>query len=463
MRYRRTGVLLALAATWALLAVPPAESSTGRASVTSAMTPDLDPTFGGSGSGVWEGEPVPGEALVQADGKVLLAGEMHDADAGVYNFLLFRLTSDGVPDATFSGDGRRTMYFGPNRKNAAGITPLLLPDGRILEVGDANGLDGDFVALVRYLPDGRLDPSFGDAGKAMIQGPPGARVEVADAVLRPDGRILVLAQMTDPSGAGRFLLVGLTPRGRPDPTWGGDGIVITDPDPSARYAVVTSLALQSDGRPIAAGYRGSRTDAVGLAVRYRADGRLDLSFGFEGRLELKQLRTLDDALALPSGRMFFTGLSVRAKQTLWDPYGDPFVVEGFTRARILRRLTDGRPDPAFSGDGMTQADMGALMWGSAQLVRQQSDRLVVGVSVFDRTVHCESYDAATKPVLVRFDPSGTRDAHFSGDGIAVGPADVFTEVRDVVVQPSGKVVVYAEIADCGWTQVAARAMRFPAD
>lgn len=81
------------------------------------------------------------------------------------------------------------------------------PDGRIVVVGTKAA---DFV-VTRYLPDGRLDPSFGDGGVVTID--IAGRHDIAKAVgLKADGGIIVAGAATVGNSLD-FALVGLTPDG----------------------------------------------------------------------------------------------------------------------------------------------------------------------------------------------------------------------------------------------------------
>ena len=72
-------------------------------------------------------------------------------------------------------------------------------DGKIVAAGSA----GDNVGLVRYLPNGTLDPSFGTAGRVTTDF--GRREEAGAVVLQPDGRIIVAGD-TDILGPFTYLL-----------------------------------------------------------------------------------------------------------------------------------------------------------------------------------------------------------------------------------------------------------------
>jgi uncharacterized delta-60 repeat protein len=86
---------------------------------------------------------------LQADGKILVAGYSDDSRHGL--FTLMRYNSDGSLDTTFNGDGKVTAYSG------SGSSVTLQADGKILVAGNSG--DNDF-ALIRYNTDGSLDTNF---------------------------------------------------------------------------------------------------------------------------------------------------------------------------------------------------------------------------------------------------------------------------------------------------------------
>jgi uncharacterized delta-60 repeat protein len=120
----------------------------------------LDPTFGNGGKvqtdfassrdGVFA-------IATQSDGKFILAGRSDLS--GTYQFALARYDPDGRLDTSFGREGRVTTDFGP--KGSLVIDLVLQSDGKIVAVGPAEGKFG----LARYLPDGRMDESFGEGGK----------------------------------------------------------------------------------------------------------------------------------------------------------------------------------------------------------------------------------------------------------------------------------------------------------
>lgn len=125
-----------------------------------ASEPDgsLDASFGGGDGiaitdlgGFDQGRSV----TVLADGKILVAGA---TDFG--NFVLLRYDTNGILDPNFGGgDGIITTDLGGND---IGQSVTVQADGKILVAGQ--GGTGDDFALVRYNPDGSLDTTFGVNG-----------------------------------------------------------------------------------------------------------------------------------------------------------------------------------------------------------------------------------------------------------------------------------------------------------
>jgi uncharacterized delta-60 repeat protein len=102
-----------------------------------------------------------------------------------------RLKRDGRLDRGFARRGRTLLK--PARYGGSGHGVAVQRDGRIVVAGsgfDDEDYDSAFWVIARYLPNGRLDRSFGRRGIAV--GDFGTGIDWAGAVaLQPDGRIVV--------------------------------------------------------------------------------------------------------------------------------------------------------------------------------------------------------------------------------------------------------------------------------
>jgi uncharacterized delta-60 repeat protein len=268
--------------------------ATGADMAVARYQPDgtLDTSFDGDGMALveFDGEATARAVALQRDGKVVLAGRV-DQPFGpgccVSDFAVARLTSAGVPDTSFGGDGRVVTDFLPGADNGQDTAHAVLvqADGRILAAG--SGVSGavsvDF-AVARYRADGLLDPTFSNDGRVTSDFV-GFFDEIRDLAVDRDGRIVVGGQSCEFPGTSDevcdFGLARYTSRGTLDPRFGHQGRVRTDLGADLSEGI-RGLVVQPDNRIVTAGQtNGPGGPDVGL-TRYRPDGRLDRSFGVNG-------------------------------------------------------------------------------------------------------------------------------------------------------------------------------------
>jgi uncharacterized delta-60 repeat protein len=232
----------------------------------------LDPTFGGDGRVTTDfapGHDVAWDVAIQADGKIVAAGGAGFGQAG---FRLARYRRNGALDPTF-GDGGKvvTPYRGAN---ARALT--VQRNGRVVVAGyNSRGL-----ALARYLPDGRLDPTF--AGDGTI-GAVVSQIFALAVAVQPDGRIVA----TGDHDIFRVGLARFRRNGRLDRSFGSDGVVRTRLGPGEQ--TLNGVVARPSGAIVAAGYTGPHefgdpTVPRFVAARYLSDGSLDPTFGGDGKV-----------------------------------------------------------------------------------------------------------------------------------------------------------------------------------
>jgi uncharacterized delta-60 repeat protein len=234
----------------------------------------LDPTFGGAGKVFTDfGFESNAEALVLLpDGKILVAGTAGTPDSHQNVFGLARYGPDGTIDRSFGRNGKvrtRMGSFDYARDVAVG------PDGRIVVVGrTVRSGKGQVFAVAVYTPQGALDRSFNRNGIALTR--MGVQGFAESVVVQSDGRIVV-GGPTSVNGFGARALVRFDPDGSLDPTFGGgDGKVLTHVSP--RAGGIQDLTLSPEGAILAVG----PSSAGMSILRYLPDGSLDASFGRNG-------------------------------------------------------------------------------------------------------------------------------------------------------------------------------------
>src|SRR5690349_14306949 len=183
---------------------------------------DLDSSFGSAGKVTTDlgGVDVIRAIARQPDGKIV-AGGISTVGTNA-DFALARYNADGSLDPSFGSGGTVRTDFG-GTDEIWGIA--LQADGKIVAVGRTTAN----IALARYNPDGSFDAGFGSAGKVVTNlspagNPPGQVIDVARGVaIDSSGRIVIAG------GAGNdFGVVRYEPDGSLDPSFATGGVAETD-------------------------------------------------------------------------------------------------------------------------------------------------------------------------------------------------------------------------------------------
>ncbi len=376
----------------------------------------LDPTFGSNGI---VNTSFPGENTVyftqaiQQDDKVVVAAQFYDVPVTSNVIKLVRYLPDGSIDASFGDNGRSVpINFGVSSLAtqedgkiiaAGGALVRLMPNGTIDSSFGINGtviikvggygsysqsakdvilqqdgkilITGSYIAdaqfkidvyVARYNPDGSLDESFGESGKAIVPG----GVTSETIVLQRDGKIVIGG--SDETGGrnqrGRFFLSRLKVNGDLDSSFDENGLVFTDFDKDGEY--IYEIVLQQDGKIVAAGSAGQPgwegVIPYMAVARYNTDGSLDQSFGEGGKASIKfNAYSQANAVALQqNGKIVITG---------YKSYTDGNYV-------IARLLENGTLDPAFGNNGITITDIGTTADQAKDIDIQRDGRIIVGGS-----------------------------------------------------------------------------------
>jgi len=215
------------------------------------------------------------------------------------------------------------------------------------------------VAAPVWAAPGDLDTSFNFDGRATLSFSSGP--ELANAVvIQSDGKIVVGGY-----GAGHWALTRFNPDGSLDASFGTGGKVTTDV--GLCTCGVHALAIQTDGKIVAAGDGRPGTDFDFELARYNIDGSLDTTFGTGGMVATDFGYGEDHARALiiqPDGMIVVAGE----------------VLDGFGHSVGLARylndgISDGTLDSTFGTGGLVITPFGgAASYGEA-LVRQSDGKL----------------------------------------------------------------------------------------
>jgi|GEM_PF-6022038 len=328
--------------------------------------------------------------------------------------------ADGDLDLTFGMDGKVLTDFNDSTDWLSRIA--VQPDGKIVAIGDTH--PSHRGALARYNPDGTLDATFGDGGKVITVA--SVRESASGLLLLPDGKIMISGSIGVPTDFDTsFALLRFNSDGSVDSTFGNNGIVMTNinNDYDAAYA----LALQSDGKVVAAGKRGiqfnpteQRKGNVALA-RYNPDGSLDTTFGNGGKV-------VND---------FGQGLESYAVDVLIQPDGRIIVAGESAYAFLVARYdSNGTLDTTFGNGGFREINFGNLSWDHGRDVLLQADGKIIVVGISEINSPYDSFAVA------RFNPDGSLDQSFGNGGkvVMVDQGDL----EAGVLQNDGKLIALGD-------------------
>jgi uncharacterized delta-60 repeat protein len=382
---------------------------------TLAQATSLDPTFGSAGttSTAFGYYGAAARVVIQPDGRIVTAGQ----DA-LGDFALARYTASGALDMSFNGTGKVTT-------TPAGTCPgqaralALQADGKIVVAGTScpnfNSIRN--FTIYRYNPDGSLDSSFGNSGKATVDFYAGASEAYAVAV---QGSSIWVAGY---AGSG-FALARLTSSGTLDYSFGsGSGTVTSTLGSSSAFA--SNLVIQADGKPVLAGYASSGGTVFAL-MRYTANGALDTTFGAGGKVLTNVGGTFSGNSAIA------TSLAIQGDGKIVAAGYANITSTGHYQFAAVRYTSAGALDGSFgSGTGKVLTAIGnGDAIGSDVAIDANGGIIVGGYS------SAGSYRQLT---LNRYDSSGNQDYSFGPVVTTVGSANA--AAQGLAIQGDGKIIV----------------------
>lgn len=285
----------------------------------------IDPSFGSSGvvTTSLAGQQTFGYAVtVQSDNKPVVAGQVNS------DLAVVRYTVTGTLDTNFNESGVITTSIGGNI--CAGYDLVTQSDGKVVVVGlCSDGSNSDFL-VARYQSNGTLDMTLNGNGIVTTSLSTGLDdASYYGVAIQKDNKIVAVGEESY-AGVPVMIIARYQANGHLDSTFNGTGIVTTS---LGMGAAAADVAIQANGKIIAAGVAVENGKSYVAVVRYRSDGSLDTGFGGTGIITTSVSANRDDI----------------GRGTAIQPDGK-IVVAGFTEA------SDGKSDMAvlrYLGDGHT--------------------------------------------------------------------------------------------------------------
>ena len=357
----------------------------------------------------------------QSDGKIVVGGNTRTNLISDYNFMIVRLHSTGAYDYSFS-DGVRITDITTNSPD--GLEALLIQgDGRIVAGGRTGNSNTDFV-VVRYTIYGAIDGTFGGygvpAGRTITPIGPGEDL-LTSLAIRPDGKLLAAGSATFATGVSNYAVARYNLNGTLDTSFDKDGILM-DYKPSNLTDYYGS-AVQPDGKIITVGVSRTGTNSDFAIARYNVNGTLDNTFSNDGMtiIDFGGADVAASVVVQPNGKIVVAGTGSAG---------------GAADYAVARLNSDGSLDNSFGGTGKVLTDFSGFADNANTVVLQQDGKIVVsGHSIFGNGPGKIGF------AIARYNIDGSLDNTFSGDGKVVKTISPNDYCTGMVIQPDGKLVL----------------------
>lgn len=203
---------------------------------------------------------LPTKILVQPSGRILVAAGVPQPTPAALASIVSRYNSNGSLDTTFGAAGMAASV-------ASASSMLMQSDGKIVvagamisEVNTPPAANDIGFGIVRFTGNGIIDTTFGQGGIAVVDFGPAAPLSGPFAVaIQSNGDIVAAgAAALGPENSSfnsAFGLARVSGAGVLDTSFGSNGIVVTtiETGSGSIYSFATGLAIQSDGKIVAAG------------------------------------------------------------------------------------------------------------------------------------------------------------------------------------------------------------------
>jgi uncharacterized delta-60 repeat protein len=272
--------------------------------------------------------------------------------------------------------------------------------------------------IVINAADGDLDTSFFGNGKVVTD--VGSTSNEANAIaLQPDGKIIA-AGLSVVGGNNNFALARYNANGSLDISFGTNGIALTSFGGTNDLA--NAVVVQPNGKIIAAG-RSNVTGNIDFALaRYNPNGSLDTSFGNSGLVTTNFGGDTNIAWAIilqPDGKIIAAGQSN---------------VGGNNNFALARYNPNGSLDASFGNSGLVTTNFSGTAQDEIFAAILQPDGKIVAVGASD------AGGAGDNFALARYNANGSLDTSFGTGGLVTTNFSGEDEAFAVILQPDGKII-----------------------
>ena len=390
----------------------------------------LDNTFGTNGIVATPNDGDINASAIQTDGKIIAAGGRYNGEIFEGIFTLSRYNTNGSLDNTFGIGGIVTTIIGNQVSNILSIK--IQADGKIVAAGYYGSVSQAVFALTRYNTNGSLDNTFGTNG--LVTTSIGTSSFLSDIALQTDGKIVAVGSSRVGSSQNIFTLCRYNTNGSLDNTFGSEGIVTTS---IGTESFAGAVAIQTDGKIVAAGMGLSGSPSYFALTRYNTNGSLDNTFGIGGIVSTSIGSTSDadaDAIAIQTdGKIVVAGQGKNGAQHHFA---------------LTRYNTNGSLDNTFGIGGIISTSIGTLSRIYDIAIQTDGKIVAAGYSDIGTQYNC---------VLTRYVINGSLDITFGINGIVTTSIGTSSSLASgIEIQTDGKIVAVGSASDAGGQILLAR-------
>lgn len=271
-----------------------------------------------------------------------------------------------------------------------------------------------------YAQPGTLDATFDSDGIVQTHISGYSQAGANGVVVQNDGKIIIGGYARS-GGTTKYIVVRYNTDGSLDNTYGNNGIIVSTLSSNSN---INGLALQSDGKLVAAGYLRVSGNNDFLALRYNTDGTLDTGFdtnGWSSQSIGTSADVANDVLIQTDGKIVVGGET--QTQSGYD-FG------------LMRFNTNGTLDTGFDSDGITTTSVEGSD-SRCKTIALQSDGKIVAAGT--------GYGTDTDMAIARYNTDGSLDANFGTGGKLSFNYSISENIADIAIQDDGKILA------CGYT------------
>ncbi|WP_177307271.1 DUF4214 domain-containing protein [Pseudoduganella namucuonensis] len=225
----------------------------------------------------------------QADGKILVSG--YERTEHLETLSVIRFNADGSRDQAFGDNGQVYSGFASQRSTTSSAQHIAVqPDGKIVVAGwgSIDNFNRRGVTVVRYNADGILDTGFSGDGQltqvfgSQLAAPDYLNSRATNVHVNDDGTILlsgITTEFNSKANEERVIAVRLKADGSLDTSFGVQGVASTTLN-SERGVYLEDMAVTADGSILLAASKGTASGSpIPTLVKLNANGELAGDFG----------------------------------------------------------------------------------------------------------------------------------------------------------------------------------------